>query len=187
MSFKQRQMETSQMTRARLMDDLNRKKKEMNELTNLNNAVISEASELRGNIGQMKAEVAQLEDVDGLRRVANTTIQQLTGHRKRYIKRRDAARGQCHQLQVKHDGLVREISGSDVWRELEEQVKKMRYYEQSIHQVKEYIEIRGRETDYKSVAADCIDLVNILNEGAKRSALESEKATQAQGFGMGTK
>ena len=66
-------------------------------------------------------------------------------------------------LSNRYDHLKALLARSETATHLDALEQTLRTHEQSIHILQEYIEVKGRETDYVSVKEACIKLTDELN------------------------
>ena len=74
-SFKERQLESSQATMARLVAEKEQRMSEMDKIANLDEKIKIELASLGSKMHAMKAEMGAFDDLDGLRdKAANTKV-----------------------------------------------------------------------------------------------------------------
>ena len=65
-----------------------------------------------------------------------------------YIKRKETMRQQIQSVSVEHETLKKSLNANDVARELDETEKRLKHYERSIFDLKDFVDTKSRETDY---------------------------------------
>lgn len=73
-------------------------------------------------------------------------------------------------LTTKYEALKGKIQSSEAAKTLSALEAKLRTYGQTIFHLQEYVETKGRETDYKAVKESSINIVEKLNTHAKTAA-----------------
>merc|ERR1711918_332965 len=96
----------------------------------------------------MKEEMSSFDDLEGLRRRALES--------KTY-------------LQEQLESSKKMLESSETHTRLESLEKKLRTYAQNIFTLQEYVETRGRETDYESLKNNCVTICSNLNALAKEN------------------
>ncbi len=125
-------------------------------------------------------------DLDRIRREFDTTQSRLTDLKQVYIKRRDTMRQQIQSVSIENEALKKSLGANEgrrrmscvvnathfvhvhlsVAREIEDTEKRLKHYERSIFELKEFVETKSRETDYDAVKATCLRLTESLNASA---------------------
>ena len=57
-------------------------------------------------------------------------------------------RQQIQSVSVEHETLKKSLNANDVARELDETEKRLKHYERSIFDLKDFVDTKSRETDY---------------------------------------
>ena len=57
-------------------------------------------------------------------------------------------RQQIQSVSVEHETLKKSLNANDVARELEDTEKRLKHYERSIFELKDFVDTKSRETDY---------------------------------------
>lgn len=169
-TFKERQLESSQQTTQRLLQEKKTREAEMAKIDKLDEKLGDEIESIKRRMEAMRADMIEFQDVDGLRHRAANSIQHLNRLLKDYQGRRESVKAQVHQLTTKYEGLKAKIQASDVAKTLSNLEAKLRTYAQNIFHLQEYVETKGRETDYKGTKENCNALIDKLNAHAKNGA-----------------
>ena len=72
-------------------------------------------------------------------------------------------RQQVQALSVEHESLKKTLNSSDIAREVDDTEKRLKHYERSIFELKEFVETRKRETDFEIVKSSCLKLLDNWN------------------------
>merc|ERR1711988_32297 len=140
---------------------------EMEKIKNLDEKIQIELASLTTKIESMQGEMVEFEDIDGLSRRAQQTVEYLNRLLKQYQSRRESVKQQVAQLTSKYEGMKKELQSSETWKKLQALEMKLRTYAQTIFALQEYVETKGRETDFESIKENCNSIVEKLNQEAK--------------------
>lgn len=170
-TFKEKQLESSQQTMQRLQNERKQRLAEMEKIKNLDEKIQIELASLTTKIESMSGEMVEFEDIDGLSRRASATVEYLQRLLKQYHARRESVKQQVAQLTQKYEGMKKSLASSDTNKGLTALEMKLRTYAQNIFALQEYVETKGRETDFESIKEGCNAIVDKLNQEAKERAL----------------
>ena len=95
------------------------------------------------------------------------------------MKRRDAMRQQVQALSAEHEHLKRNLNSHDTARDLDDMEKRLKHYERSIFELREFIETKSRETDYEVIKGSCMGIADTLNALITKAAAEPQGAKYA--------
>jgi intraflagellar transport protein 74 len=121
----------------------------------------------------MNNEMKEFEDVQGMRNAFESTKHTLVDLRVQYQKRRDSMRQQVQQASVEHEAAKRALTNHDTARELDDTEKRLKHYERSIFEIRDFVASRSRETDYEAVKASCMKIMGGLNDDAIKLASQN--------------
>ncbi|EGB04506.1 hypothetical protein AURANDRAFT_38960 [Aureococcus anophagefferens] len=169
-TFKERQLESSQQTTQRLIQERKQREAEMLKIENLDEKIQIELASLQQKMEVMRGDMLEFDDIDGLRQRAAATMSALSRLLKEYQSRQESVRSQVTHLTAKYEALKGKIQSSESAKTLSGLEAKLRTYGQTIFHLQEYVETKGRETDYKVVKESCLTIVEKLNVQAKTSA-----------------
>merc|ERR1711871_1574943 len=133
-----------------------------------------------GGMTRMQGEMKDFEDVNGMRDMFDNTKKTLIDQRLSYQKRRDAMRQQVQAASMEHEAAKRALSSHDTARELDDIEKRLKHYERSIFEIREFVSSKSRETDYEAVKGKCLKIVDSINEEAIRAAQQNPTSFSAQ-------
>ena len=163
LSFKERQLEASKSTQERLEAELGKRQTELEKIDQLDKKIELELGSLKKKMVSMKEQMVIFKDVDNLRDLADDTRRELQTAKKDYLKRRDQVKRQVSQVSSEYERLKKELQRSDTAKSLKGLDEKMRHYEQNIFQLREFIEMKSRETDFRALRDECGRLLDELN------------------------
>ena len=169
-SFKTKQLETSQQTMARLQQQRTKRIGEMEKINKLDEKIGIELEQLQAKMGSMKDEVKSFEDIEGLRGRATFTKDELEKLREKYTARRAVIKQQVAGLSAQVDSNKKALSMNETQKNLLSLEMKLRQHEQNIFTMKEYVATKGRETDFESLKVDVLGMVESLNKNAIETA-----------------
>merc|ERR1712070_487664 len=132
------------------------------KIKNLDEKIQIELGSLTNKIESMQGEMIEFEDIDGLSRRASQTVEYLNRLLKQYHSRRESVKQQVAQLTSKYEGMKKELQALEM---------KLRTYAQTIFALQEYVETKGRETDFESIKENCNSIVDKLNKEAKERSI----------------
>mmetsp|Transcript_36578 Transcript_36578/g.113167 ORF Transcript_36578/g.113167 Transcript_36578/m.113167 type:complete len:359 (-) Transcript_36578:207-1283(-) len=168
-SFKERQLESSQETTRRLVQERAQREKEMAKIDTLDEKIQIELVSLEQKMEVMRSDMVEFDNIEGLRQRAAAAISALSRLLKEYQGRRESVKSQVTHLTSRYEALKGKIQSSDAAKALSALESKLRTYGQTIFHLQEYVETKSRETDSKSVRVSCMALVGRLNSRSKTS------------------
>jgi intraflagellar transport protein 74 len=169
-TFKEKNLATAQRTMESLLAEKKKREKEIDLLRTSEPKLKNELASLRGSMATMRNEMDQFENIDLLRREFDATQSKLQDMRSAYIKRRETMRQQVQSVSMEHEALKKQLNGNEIAREIEDTEKRLKHFERSIFELREYVDSKSRETDYETVKASCLKLVETANSQAIKSA-----------------
>ena len=178
-AFKEKNLATAEKTMESLQGELRKRQKEMELLRNSEPKLEKELTGLTEAMAKMRSEMNQFQDMEGLRFNFDRTQERLQELRRSYMKRRDAMRQQVQGLSVEHEHLKRNLNSHDTARDLDDMEKRLKHYERSIFELKEFIEAKSRETDFEVIKGACLGSVDKLNTLITKACQEPAGAKYA--------
>lgn len=160
LSFKSKQMETSQATKVRLEQELQKREVELQKLNNLDGKIAVELDSLTEAMRQKGEQMVHFEKIEEMKEAAEATRDLLLRTKRGYLRRRDAIKQQVQAQAVKLDQKKTFLAENETHKMLLSKEKQLRHYTQTTFQMQEYIEKMTRETDFKTTKATCINLVD---------------------------
>lgn len=179
-TFKQKNLVTAQRTMESLHAEKKKREKELDMLRSSEPKLMSEIFNLRQSMSKMREEMELFKDLDGLRRGFDATQVKLSELKQTYIKRKETMRQQIQSVSLEHETLKKNLNANDVARELDETEKRLKHYERSIFELKDFVDVKSRETDYDAVKASCVRLVDVMNSVCLKTC-NSSFGSQAKG------
>jgi intraflagellar transport protein 74 len=188
LSFKKRQVDASQSTHLRLRQELQKREGELEKINGLDAKISVELKSLGEKIEVMQEEMKSFDDLEGLREQADATRGRLVQLARAYKKRRDCVRGQVSILSATFERAKEQLAGSETGKALDAQEQRLRHYEQNLFKLTEFIETKGRETDYRPLKDECKQQMGELNAllvskaGDAKVVLQSEQKFNPSGY-----
>merc|ERR1711998_721378 len=106
------------------------------------------------------------------------TMQRLQNERKQRPAEMEKIKNLDEKIQIelgsltsKIEGMKKELQASETWKKLQALEMKLRTYAQTIFALQEYVETKGRETDFESIKENCNSIVDKLNKEAKERSI----------------
>ena len=161
--FKERNLATAKKTMESLTAERSKRERELDMLRSSEPKLIREIAGLKEAMVRMNAEVKEFSNVDAVNRKFDRTQRELQDLRKSYVKRRDSIRQQIQGISAESESLKKQLASHDTDKELEETEKRLKHYERTIFDVREFIESKSRETDYELVRGTCLRMTDTIN------------------------
>jgi len=181
--FKEKQLETSQMTMARLRQEKEKRLQEMEKINTLDEKIAEELRSLNDKMDSMRKEVIEFEDIEGLKTKAQNTKNYLVDMMEKYKSRKENIKQQVSQIAAQYDKIKADLNQNETAKTLESLEKKIAAQANSIFSLNEYIETKGRETDFESLKEDCLRITESLNGITIKMEQNAESAAKYSGAG----
>mmetsp|Transcript_15630 Transcript_15630/g.46878 ORF Transcript_15630/g.46878 Transcript_15630/m.46878 type:complete len:580 (-) Transcript_15630:27-1766(-) len=169
-TFKERQLESSQETTSRLNMERKQRETELLKIETLDEKIQAELTSLQQRMDLMRSDMIEFDNVDGLRHRASATMSTLSRLLKEYQGRRESVKSQVTHLTTKYEGLKTKIQNSESAKPLSTLEAKIRTYGQTIFHLQEFVEVKNRETDYRTLKESASNLIGSLNMHTKTIA-----------------
>lgn len=163
LTFKERQLKASQTTQERLEAELTKRKAELEKIDQLDKKIALELENLTTKMASMKDQMEIFKDVENLRDLSDSSRRYLLDLKQQYLRRRDAVKRLVGPLSSSYDRLKNGLLESETGKTLESLEQKLRHYEQNIHHLREFIETKSRETDFRALKDQCGRLLDEIN------------------------
>ena len=135
----------------------------MDKINTLDDKIAAELKQLADKIEGMEEGGKSFDDIEGLRTRATLTKTELEKLREKYVARKSAIKQQVSGLSSQVEASKKSMAVNETGKNLASLEQKLRHYEQNIFSLKEYVETKGRETDYESVKREVMRMVGELN------------------------
>ena len=168
--FKERNLATAKKTMESLTAERNKREKELDMLRSSEPKLVREIAGLKEAMIRMNAEIKEFSNVDAVNRKFDRTQRELQDLRKSYVRRRDSIRQQIQGISAEAESLKKQLASNDTDKELEETEKRLKHYERTIFDIREFIESKSRETDYELVRATCLRMTDTINAACVKAS-----------------
>ncbi|OQR96489.1 Intraflagellar Transport Protein 72/74 [Thraustotheca clavata] len=163
LTFKERQLESAQTTKARLSMELAKRQAELEKVNTLDAKISVELSSLNSKMETMESDMEGFKNIDEMKDTHANTKQLLLRYKQQYIRRRDAMKSQVILLSNQYENIKHQLASNDTAKTLDSLEQKLRHHEQNIYHLKEFIDTKTREVEYEHVKQDCLKLLTELN------------------------
>jgi len=150
-SQKQRGLENSLSTAERLKQEKQMRDMELEKINNLDAKIAAELQTLSEKRSQMTEELPKFSNIEQLKKDAETTRERLNKRKQRLDVHRKVLKQQVLVLGKDFDDVKAQLAASESAGTLEALEGKLRFYEQNIFHLKDFIEAKEAETDYGMV------------------------------------
>nr|CCA21505.1 Intraflagellar Transport Protein 72/74 putative [Albugo laibachii Nc14] len=162
-SFKERQLESSVITKQRLTSELEKRRQELDRMNALDSKIAMELTHLHEKMDTMTSDMNAFERLEDMKDTHQHTKQYLQHSKQQYLRRRDGIKPQVHLLLRELEALREESSNNDTAKAMSALEQKLRHQEQTIFHLREYLESKSREVDYEATRQQCLSLVQEVN------------------------
>jgi intraflagellar transport protein 74 len=166
--FKEKNLLTAQKTMENLVSEKKKRERELDLLRASEPKLMTELTNLREAMSKMRSEMEDFQDLDRLRREFQTTKAFLMDMKTSYLKRRDTMRQQLQSVSNEYESLKKQLNSHEIGRELDDTEKRLKHYERSIFELREFVETKTRETDFEHVKTLCLKLSDQLNQNVMK-------------------
>ena len=136
---------------------------ELEKIDQLDKKIALELENLTTKMSSMKDQMEIFKDVENLRDLSDSSRRYLLDLKQQYLRRRDAVKRLIGPLSSSYDRLKNGLLESETGKTLESLEQKLRHYEQNIHHLREFIETKSRETDFRALKDQCGRLLDEIN------------------------
>lgn len=147
--FKEKNLMSAQKTMESLTIEKKKREHELELLKQSEPRLRKELETVKETMARMRREMREFQDIEGLRKAFDVTQTKLADLKQSYIKRRDSIRQQTQMLSGEHESLKKQYNANDVAKDMEETERRLKHYERTIYELKEFVEVKERETDYE--------------------------------------
>lgn len=145
-SFKEQQLESSQATMQRLLQERETRVQEMEKIATLDQKISVELDTLHQKMESMQQEMTAFDDLEGLRRSAAESKAYLQEQMESYRKRVRDSREMVASMRREYETVKKELEDNETYKDLEDMENRMRKYAQTIFQLEEYIAAKSKES-----------------------------------------
>lgn len=169
-NFKQKNLQTAQRTMESLQAERRKRERELEMLKSSEPKLAREVDTLTKTLKEMRGETKAMSDIDGLRRKFDKTKNELHSLSDGYNRRRTAMQQQVLLTSQEVEMLKKQLAGSETAKELEESEKQLKRKEETVFDLKEFIDSKTRDTEYEGLKNNCLKTIEILNTAAVKAS-----------------
>lgn len=179
-NFKQKNLQTAQRTMESLQAERRKRERELEMLKSSEPKLAREVDTLTKTLKEMRGETKAMSDIDGLRRKFDKTKNELHSLSDGYNRRRTAMQQQVLLTSQEVEMLKKQLAGSETAKELEESEKQLKRKEETVFDLKEFIDSKTRDTEYEGLKNNCLKTIEILNTAAVKASDSYASYAQAK-------
>lgn len=150
---------------------------ELQKMKTVDAKISEETQTLKDKMKKMKDELFQFESVDNIKQDFDNNKQvslllmlnhinlkqKVLNEKQSYLKRKELLMQQNQYLTEQNETKDKTLRDNEMHSQLEVLEKSLRHYEQNNFSMREYIQAKGKESDYKSMSVEVNNLVTELN------------------------
>ncbi|RDD46218.1 Intraflagellar transport protein 74-like protein [Trichoplax sp. H2] len=164
LSFKEYEMQKSQSTVKGLDAESSRLQLDLAKVEQLENKITSELKALKDKKKTMIEELEKYKDIAGLKNSAEDKRKRLNTEKENLKKRKDLFKKVIESLHNQYEVEKNELNANETHSQLANLERKWQHYEQNNFVMKEFIESKTREGDYKPISKGVEDLLSEYNK-----------------------
>ncbi|KNC46077.1 Ift74 protein [Thecamonas trahens ATCC 50062] len=174
LEFQRDQMGLAESTHDKLIRDKAERERDLKKLDQLDKKIERDIAALHKRIPTMRAELVKYNDIKKLQSDARKLEASLKTQRQELSLKREHLSAEVGRLEGKLNELKDALEADETYRGITNLQAKLAIYEQTNAELRDYIETKGRESDYRArlrdVGAIVADINAILVEGTKYRA-----------------
>ncbi|KAJ3342488.1 Intraflagellar transport protein 74 [Gonapodya sp. JEL0774] len=164
LKFKEKEMKTSENTLEAIGAERDRLLSDLGKVNQLDTKIAAELVNIKEKAAQISAGMLQYETVEELRRKAETQKNKNAADRATLVKNRDSLQKEMMELEQQHQTKRRQLEQNETHIQLAGLEEKLKLVEKSNHDMREYIDSKTAESDYKEIRAQVLTLVTQVND-----------------------
>lgn len=180
LDFKQMQMDNSVTTSARLTQELERRKVELEKINTLDEKISAELTQLNERMSAMTSELVVFRDIPVLRESFTRRREDLKRSTAEANALIETKKAEAAAAKATSDELKASLSKDSIAVAIDDLEQKMRHHEQTVYVLSEYIDTKGAETMFEPIAQQCANLVSQINAETIRALKETPIFSTAQ-------
>ncbi|KAF4672547.1 WD repeat-containing protein 36 [Perkinsus chesapeaki] len=171
LSFKDRQVEASEATGQRLEVELQQRRQELDKISDLEHKVEEEIAQAEESMQTYQDEIDnRFSCIDELREARLRDMEILAERRQKLERSLPALRDTVASLQLKMDAKKQTLHDNSNHAALVHLENKLKHLEQTNYQLESSIQVKLMESDYQDENTEALEIVNKINEVAKKQA-----------------
>ncbi|KAJ3038636.1 Intraflagellar transport protein 74 [Rhizophlyctis rosea] len=163
LKFKEKEMQNSENTMDAVLQERDRRLQDLEKVNQLETKLDVELKHLRTKISTYDADLKKLPDIEVARKQAEETKKQNASDRESLKTQRDALRSQVTTLATTYDSKKMQLNENETYTQLGALEQKLRQHESGNFHLREYINSKTSESDYKPLANEVSQLMEEVN------------------------
>lgn len=163
LDFQKDQMGLAESTHEKLLKEKAAREMDLKKLSQLDRKIEKDIAALQKRVPRMKAELLTFRDLDKLKADARAMEAQLHAKQTELTAKQSLLSARVAALEAKNKSLTSRLEADETYRGISTLQSKLAIYEQTNMELREYIEVKGRESDYRARLADIDALVSDIN------------------------
>ncbi|KAJ3108463.1 Intraflagellar transport protein 74 [Phlyctochytrium planicorne] len=163
LKFKEKEMKNSANTMDAILIERDRRLQDLEKVNQLETKLQAELEHLRKKVDTQTADMARVSNVEGMKEEAETKKMNNAILRDSLKTQRNALRQQVQLLSAKYDGKKAQLQENETYTQLGALEQRLKNHESNNFHLKEYINAKLSESDYKTVQTDVYGLLDEIN------------------------
>ncbi|KAJ3182990.1 Intraflagellar transport protein 74 [Geranomyces variabilis] len=165
LKFKEKEMRTSETTMEALIQERDRRLSDFEKVNSLETKMTAELEHLRTKVSNVRNELRKISDVESIKRDVEEAKERNEKERTQLLTLRDTLRYQVQQnLSAKHDAKKASLHENETAAQLATLEQRLRHIEGTNFHLKEYINTKNSESDYKGISKQVAALMDEVNQ-----------------------
>lgn len=160
---KRDQIQNDVKTHQRLEKELLERKAELDKVAHLDSKIREELKSHNEKMEEQKTEMERFSDLDGLRAEVEDTRKTLNAQLAYFTRVRDGSKQQLNALTAQYEARKKSLQNDEVFTTMTTQEQRIRMLWQSTFSLEDFVRLREKDTQYLSIKADCMRIVDEAN------------------------
>ncbi|KAJ3412205.1 Intraflagellar transport protein 74 [Chytridiales sp. JEL 0842] len=162
--FKEREMKNSENTMEAVLIERDRRLQDLEKVNQLETKLNAELKHLRQKISQQEEDLQRVSNVEAVKREAEDMKRRNLADRETLRIQRDTLKQNVQLLAAKNDARSAQLHENETYTQLGALEQRLRHHESNNFHLKDYIQAKNSESDYKPLAQDTSKLVDEINQ-----------------------
>lgn len=168
--FKQQKAMQAASTADRIQNkELNDLLRDLKNLENLESRIEMQRKYNEDKLGLMRSEMGKYEDLDGLKREAESSMKSLDEQLEMFGDRFNKISARVSMAASELEADEKRLNNNDLHKAMQQHLKAAKFRETNVFTLEEFINSEGAETNYHPVAEKCLSKVQELNTMIQKS------------------
>lgn len=160
--FRAKHLVNSKQTMARLVEQREKRLREVQMVENLESKILSEEKDLNRKMESMHFEINRYSDLNKLQEVAEITKIYLTQMKERYVQRHDFMESKVKLVSAMYEKNKSALNKNETWKSLLDLEEKLRRQGQVIFSLNEFVKTKEQQTNYEAVKNECLQTMRSI-------------------------